>query len=341
MRSRTDPVYTDILRQTRWGRLTEADIATLNTRVGASCGGSDQAKGFFKPVEVATNSLRCAVNYRASLEAGRTGRVQLFEAVAKASAAPRDNFLKFSDFDDRLAGRVPLKFLYFIGMPVMITHRVSDPVLHDVVANGTIGHIIGHELKTSSFQVCSVDGVSIFRHPVLPVRLLVRVKDCDTVLYEGYPRGVVPIEPLRTNIAVEVPYQQGVRTRKRSGPSITVDQFPIVPAFACTPEKLQCQTCKDGIIITNLERGTRKVSPQAHYVAFSRTVSLAKLTMTHPLAHHDASRFRPTPSTVGEMQRLQKNDRRTYILQLVHRSCFHSVAANTTFAFKNNANTLL
>jgi hypothetical protein len=234
MRSRTDLVYTAILRRMRWGNLSTNDINTLNTRVGQSCGEFDKTNGLFRPVVVATNALRCAVNYRITLEAGRTGHVQLFEAVAKPATASRQNFNKFCDYDDHLTDRIPTKFLYFLSMPVMITHRLGDPVLQGGATIGTIGHIVDHDLHSAGFDVSSVDGVSVFTHKQLSTRLLVRVKDCRTVLYEVYPPGVIPVEPIHTSIEVEVPRRSGPK-RKCSGPSMTIDQFPIVAAFACTP----------------------------------------------------------------------------------------------------------
>jgi hypothetical protein len=102
------------------------------------------------------------VNYRTTLEAGRTGHVQLFEAVAKPATASRQNFNKFCDYDDHLTDGIPIKFLYFLGMPVMITHRLGDPVFQGVVANGTIGHIVDHDLHSAGFDVSSVDSVSVF-----------------------------------------------------------------------------------------------------------------------------------------------------------------------------------
>jgi hypothetical protein len=60
------------------------------------------------------------------------------------------------------------------------------------------------------------------------------------------------------------------------------------------------------VIITKLERGSRPVSSQALYVAFSRTISLAKLTLTHPISPLDTKCFKPNPDAVTEMHRLQK-----------------------------------
>lgn len=85
---------------------------------------------------------------------------EIFECVAKPASASRQNFKKFCDFDDHLTGRIPLKLLYFIGMPIMITHRLNDTTLHDVVANGTIGHIIARVVMcTSEYQVSVLEWI--------------------------------------------------------------------------------------------------------------------------------------------------------------------------------------
>jgi hypothetical protein len=56
--------------------------------------------------------------------------------------------------------------------------------------------------------------------------------------------------------------------------SVTVKQFPMVPCFACTTEKLQGQTCGKGIIISGVDSGQNTCPPQTLCVTLSRTISL-------------------------------------------------------------------
>ncbi|KAI8850209.1 hypothetical protein BC829DRAFT_390102, partial [Chytridium lagenaria] len=50
--------------------------------------------------------------------------------------------------------------------------------------------------------------------------------------------------------------------------SITVDQFPVIPFFSCTPEKLQGTTLPHGVIILNLRRRSA-IQTGTLYVPFS------------------------------------------------------------------------
>ncbi|KAG6956994.1 hypothetical protein JG687_00010264 [Phytophthora cactorum] len=85
--------------------------------------------------------------------------------------------------------------------------------------------------------------------------------------------------------------------------TIMVKQFPIVPAFACTTEKLQGKMCHQGVVVSCLTQ-SGGVSSQTIYVALSRTTTLAKLTLTEPLTTDYIAKFDPDPAAATEMQRL-------------------------------------
>jgi hypothetical protein len=86
--------------------------------------------------------------------------------------------------------------------------------------------------------------------------------------------------------------------------SVTVDQFAVVPAFACSTEKLEGQTCHDGVVLTSLDRRKTGVPFQTLYVALSRAVGLAGITLTEPITLKYFETFKPTQAIVKEMGRL-------------------------------------
>jgi hypothetical protein len=83
----------------------------------------------------------------------------------------------------------PRGVLRALGMPIMIVKRVADPTLKSAVANGTIGHIVGHELSSDSFLQRTVEDISILRHRTLLKWILIRIQNCDRQIQDGYPLG--------------------------------------------------------------------------------------------------------------------------------------------------------
>ncbi|KAG6952157.1 hypothetical protein JG688_00013399 [Phytophthora aleatoria] len=91
-------------------------------------------------------------------------------------------------------------------MPVMVTHKHPGLLGAGMIANGVIGAVVG--------TYPPPDG--------LP----------ETVpLVGGFPEGVIGLPPLKASIKLgKIP--------NWSQSSVTVTQFALIPAFACTTEKL-------------------------------------------------------------------------------------------------------
>lgn len=302
MRAKHDQVYTRILSELRWGRITDVDLATLNTRAfqqdRPTVRDMPDSTSFYRPVVVATNNLRCAINRTMTLQvAKRLGR-PIYESTAVASNRSRAILRRILNVNDELTDRIPIKLLFFIGMPVMVTRKHPKLLQADVIANGVLGTIVGicPPVDELQFDAIEVDGATIRQFQLQPQLILVKIRGITKELVRGFPPGVIGIPPLHAPIRLN-------KLPNLSQASITVDQFALVPAFACTTEKLQGQTCHDGIVVTPLDQ--RKAVPrQSLYVALSRCVSLEKLTLTSRLTRDYLKYFYPSQDVANEMQRL-------------------------------------
>lgn len=141
-----------------------------------------------------------------------------------------------------------------------------------------------------------VNGVEIRRLLGHPELLLIRLHGCCKPIVTGFSDGVIGLPPLHACLQLK-------RIPNLAQASVTVDQFAVVPAFACTTEKLQGQTCHDGVVVTPLDRRAG-VPKQTLYVALSRATCLKGLTLTEEITRAYLEKIRPDRATVDEMVRL-------------------------------------
>lgn len=304
MRARTDPVYTEILDNLRWGDLTDRQLGSLNSRVSATTNNSfrqndsRQQKEFFRPVVVSTNKLRCAINTEMMFQIARAHGVPIFECLAVPTARSRKLMDRIANATDDLTERIPMKLLFYIGMPIMVTRKHPDLIDAGVIANGTMGTVVGIHppLSSLSHSTAELDGVLVKKFISRPDLLLIKINNCDKPLIEGLPDGVIGLPPVSAQVKL-------TKLGNLGQSSVKLEQFAVVPAFACTTEKLQGQTCHDGIVVTPLDR--RKAVPrQTLYVALSRSISLNSVTLTAPITREYLAKFKPTEATANEMSRL-------------------------------------
>jgi len=242
--------------------------------------------------------LQCAINLDFTFRVAKARGLPIYECLAVPSSRSRKIADHLANVNDDLTDRVPMKLLLFVGMPVKLTRKHPLLLDADVIANGVLGSIVGmypapEELPMIRYDV---DGVVMHKLLSLPKLLLVKLHGYHNTLVNGFPEGVIGLPPLHASLRLS-------KIPNLSKASITVDQFAAVPAFACTTEKLQGQTCHDGVVVTPLDR-RRGVPTQTLYVALSRAVSLAGLTLTESITREYLARFRPTKETADEIHRL-------------------------------------
>jgi hypothetical protein len=81
--------------------------------------------------------------------------------------------------------------------------------------------------------------------------------------------------------------------------------FNLITAYAFTPEKVQGQTIRDGVVIAPFERPGAPMPPASLYVAFSRVEHKHGVTLVAPLTRTYVDHFTPSLATITEMRRLQ------------------------------------
>ncbi|OWZ17425.1 hypothetical protein PHMEG_0008630, partial [Phytophthora megakarya] len=302
MRARRDPLYAKILDDLRWGRLTDQQLDILNSRVHKPedllSARTNDTHNLYKPVVVCTNKLRCAINSNIIFRIALSRTIPVFECLAIPCNRSRLIVEHLWNIDDNFTDRIPMKLLFYVGMPVMVTHKHPDLLGADIIANGTIATIIGTYPPLDEMPEIIYEAGNVVIHKLLrqPSLLLIKLLGVTTTLVEGFPEGVIGLPALKGRVSLKQ-----IPNLARS--SITVTQFALVPAFACTTEKLQGQTCHDGVVVTPLDN-RQSVPSQTLYVALSRSVSLDGLSLTQSISRSYLGKFVPNQETVNEMQRL-------------------------------------
>jgi hypothetical protein len=119
---------------------------------------------------------------------------------------------------------------------------------------------------------------------------LIKVRNCNRVLFNDCDPGVFPLQLCIRNIQIEYP-------GRKSTTSAVLAVYPFCPYFAATPEKMQGQTMDDGIHLTNLKKrhGSAKT---ALYVGISRPKTLNGLTLSEPITKEYLAYFTPDQETL-------------------------------------------
>jgi hypothetical protein len=325
-RQEADPDFQRLLVKLRWGALDEKDIAHINE----TCQTSDplpappnppessQPYEFLSPVIVAKNAQRSAINRQTMLEIARSNELPIYEIMAEATSnvkrnQPRLNSLQYLNEDH--SGFIPILFRFILYMPIMTTDRIQLAKSKSIIiSKGTLGYIVGFAATDGNeFQERLEDGVLIKRFTKVPPYLLIRIRQ-SSKQYVATPnedweadfqQGIVALPVSRVNIQINLSQSNTTvsgELKKAQSFGITAFQYPLVPMYACTVEKVQGLTIPDGITIGNLLRKAYK--EQALYVAFSRTLRLLQIRLVEALTTSYLKQFRPNITVAKQMLRL-------------------------------------
>jgi hypothetical protein len=136
----------------------------------------------------------------------------------------------------------------------------------------------------SKFRITiTEENVTVKRFKKAPAYLLFKVRGCKRQLVKDYPIGVVPIPLASYSASFSLPGATALT-------SMMVTTFPLIPAYALTPEKLQGVTLDNELFVSELESR----SPQILYVVHSRVRELEKLVMTDLLTEEYVRKFLPS-----------------------------------------------
>ncbi|KAJ3221049.1 hypothetical protein HDU78_000713 [Chytriomyces hyalinus] len=133
----------------RWGQLTRRDIVDINKYTASSMQGNppgkpDIGQDFFAPVATAMNTERCAIIRKCIMDTCRELDLPCYRVFA--TPTNKDNMTALMNvhyLNDDATSKIPLKFDFYIGMPIMITKRIPELEHLKVFANGTLCFILG------------------------------------------------------------------------------------------------------------------------------------------------------------------------------------------------------
>jgi hypothetical protein len=322
-RQRDDEPYRKILDRMRYGVLRETDIDLLNTRYIGNIDKADYENiygdqnhfEYWSPLLVSTNEPRCIYNREMVFAVAKKLKVPVYEILA--TTHNQENQRKIDAFQYKLTeqetDKIPLLFqFHLMCMPVMNTKRCDKESGLDklrLLANGLIAFIIGY-IKTTNGRTIRIimseddpypedfvsqvrpDGIVIKRFKKVPDYLLMKVRNCNRVLVEGFPEGVFQLPIMTNDVKFKLPGTKTVISFK-------IKQFPLIANYAMTPEKSQGSTVDGEVTIgkLNCEKS------QALYVAFSRVRALKQIILTEKLTLQYVRKFLPSKALLNELKR--------------------------------------
>jgi hypothetical protein len=163
-------------------------------------------------------------------------------------------------------------------------------------------HVVEYQLSpnaTTHHQVLDdIFGYSVLVCSTLPEIIFVKLLGKDTILDLELPPGIVDIHPiLEQDVTINLPNRRFI---------ISIEQIPIVPAFALTINKFQGLTLSS-IILGPLLHPSRK-TPKKNgtlYVALIRIKRLSNLYILEPLSPTILRYFQPSNSHLTKDKCLQ------------------------------------
>ena len=302
-----------------WGVNTEKDLDILNHRCldhpefnieRHFARYTSKVEDYFSPMAISTNRNRCSFNIENIYAFAKKEERCVYEILADSSrAANRAMIQRLKYSDDDFTHKVPfLISFHTLAMPAMITKRIPELEPVQCIANGTLGFIVGFVHQGSDIACMSPDyidddsrfrisindnGVVVKRFKQNPAYLLFKVRGCKRQLVKQYPVGVVAIPLAAYQAKFKPPNAKKDRT-------MSVWTFPVIPAYALTPEKLQGITLDNELYVSTLDNR----SPQILYVVFSRVRALIYLILTERLTMEYVRKFLPSKEIITVMKDL-------------------------------------
>jgi hypothetical protein len=309
----------------RWGVTTQEDLDILNTRYFRNIDVNElkarhslPIEDYFAPMAISSNDVRNNYNIEMSYREARRLNVCLYEALAH-SDNPETKGLMFrlQDLSEQKTEKVPFKLLFHIhSFPSMTTKRIENLDIIKTISNGCLGFIIGfihndnnvpilytnqraldRDSNDNYSSIRTVNGVLVKTFKKLPSAIVFKVRNCERVLVEGYPPGIVLI-PLTSNTLKKCKLPGATKSKY-----ITMEQFRIICAYGLTPEKMQGLTLKHDLYVSRLEARNEMML----YVVFSRVLALKWLILSEEMKMDYVRKFLPKRHLLEVMAILLKS----------------------------------
>ncbi|KAJ3008597.1 hypothetical protein NUW54_g3090 [Trametes sanguinea] len=184
-----------------------------------------------------------------------------------------------------------------IGMQVMVTTNIETDL---DVANGARGEVVKIILHPDEPEHGDEPVVRL-QYP--PVYILVRLHRTRATRLEGLEERVIPVEPVRATMQIQVKPRGSSKSVRRS---VQRRQFPITGAYAFTDYQSQGQTIPYVIVDLQTPPGGRRLTLFNLYVALSRSHGRDTIRI---LRDFDENLFLQT----HDLELLREDDRLEYL----------------------------
>lgn len=305
VRQREDAEYQAIVRAARVGAISDEMIERLNSRV-VSSRLKDKSVSGEPAVVVYTNVVRTQMS---QLLMGAAARgmprriVRLFAVVKQLGRT-----LSFAEKQALLGmpsqgtGELEMVLDVYCGLPVFVTKNLATEL---GVANGTRAVVVSVQFpERTGFRDHVVDGGGVVMVPSSAAQVVwIKVDGaCASrgrlpCVHTDAVDGAFPVVMSKFRGQVRLPTQVG-----GGSVGLTVDQFPLTPAFFMTPYKLQGRTVSS--LCVPSWPGSRCPSCTS-YLLLSRPQQLSQLLLSEKLTKGAAKKYGPGRALLLEDARLR------------------------------------
>jgi hypothetical protein len=226
-----------------------------------------------------------------------------------------DNTLRFiRQLGDEKTSRLPTLLYIQIGMPVMITFNQNVDL---GVANGQLGTVVRVQFSPSTTWTVvpdpSLDNALVRVPSEMPEIIFVKLNKSTPGMRTNaltqlqtqlnLPENTVPI-------LIEKARSDKLRLSAKRSITVSLEQFPLVPAFAITIHKIQGQTLTRAIIGSFRNNLSSIASFSAIYVALSRARRLDQLLLLEKFDSAIVRRCSIPMHLLDELKRLEALENR-------------------------------
>jgi hypothetical protein len=299
----TDALWAGILSRLRIGNCSEDDMKEVKKLVltNPECDVPDFTKGPWSDATLITprNAAKdlwnsAALDKHCRVSGNRKYIISAEDTLVESGETPDlKTRLAVASLKDDATKNLKRRVELSVGMKAMVVLNIATEA---DLANGTRGTVRGIALDPREPRVVpDDDGCIRLRYPP-PVVYFEPDMQTD-IVFEGVPKGIIPILPSKVGFSVEG--EEGkIKLDRR--------QIAIVPGYAFTDYKAQGQTM--GCVIVDISKPpTGKLSPFSVYVALSRSAGRNSIRI---LRDFDPELFmhHPSEDLRVDMARLERLD---------------------------------
>ena len=298
-----DQEWGKLLNKARLGEWTNEMRNILSKRYQAGIKSNiehDNSLCKFIPTVSPENTKRQQVNYACIKKL--TKKLTVYKLPAIIQGANERQLAELLTLSDDKTSRIPAVLHFYIGMPIKFRSNQCVPAM---LANGTCGTIFHVQWKEGTTFITDGD-YKIPSKPPLNMYINITGPNVPPIKYPNLPNNwPISVLPIHRET-------RKINYFKNDKNDISINNYPIIPAFGVTAHLVQGLTLPK-VIITDPLPKYQKPDRHALYMTISRCPTREGVFLAHELTDRHYNYFIPNEETLREDNRLLSLDEKLFI----------------------------